>query len=149
MRIPLNTFMCITETKINRQVLDSLLMAYSSEWYAYNQYWNGALLATGKTREILLEHSKDEMKHLGWIAKRILELGVATNTESTDPGSGAYIKPIKSRLVAQNIKGEEIAIKMYQDLIDLCQDTDKITYELAIKIQSEEIEHREELESIQ
>ena len=75
MRIPLNTFMCITETKINRQVLDSLLMAYSSEWYAYNQYWNGALLATGKTREILLEHSKDEMKHLGWIAKRILELG--------------------------------------------------------------------------
>jgi bacterioferritin len=52
-------------------------------------------------------------------------------------------------LLEQNIKGEQCAISVYKKIIDYTKDKDPVTYDIALQIMSDEIEHEEDLEAIQ
>ena len=51
-------------------------------------------------------------------------------------------------LLDQNIKGEQCAISVYKQLMDYTQDKDTVTFDMALQIMTDEIEHEEDLEAI-
>ena len=145
---------------INISELITLLnKAYADEWLAYYQYWIGAKVAAGIPRETvvleLTEHANDELRHAGMVADRIIQLG---GTPLLDPslwiketncGYDAPEDPDVRVLVTQNIKGEQCAINQYKKIMDYTKDKDPVTYDIALKILEDEIEHEEDLEAIQ
>ena len=52
-------------------------------------------------------------------------------------------------LVAQNLIAEKCAIARYQQICDMCQGKDYITFHIARKILQEEVEHEQEMEDFQ
>ena len=133
--------------------------AYADEWLAYYQYWLGAKLAQGMMRgpvvQELEEHAQDELKHAGMLTARIIQLGgrpLLTPQDWYKETNCGYDAPEESdvkTLLEQNIKGEQCAIEVYKKLVDFVKDKDIITYNMAIEILADEIEHEEDLESIQ
>lgn len=61
-----------------------------------------------------------------------------------EPPDDEYVKVILS----QNIKGERCAISYYNDLLKRTKDTDIITYNMALTILGQEVEHEEDLQSL-
>ena len=61
----------------------------------------------------------------------------------------APANPHVGKLLEQNIKGEQCAISVYKKLIDYTKDKDPVTYDIALQILQDEIEHEEDLEAIQ
>ena len=59
-------------------------------------------------------------------------------------GHDPYVK----RLLEQNIKGEQCAIGVYQRLIEMTREKDPVTYNMALQILQDEVEHEEDLESL-
>ena len=61
------------------ELIEVLNKAYAEEWLAYYQYWIGAKVAIGFERADIVgefeEHAKEELKHAGWLADRIIQLG--------------------------------------------------------------------------
>ena len=51
-------------------------------------------------------------------------------------------------LLDQNIAGEQCAINVYQSLMNITKDKDMITYNLALTILEQEVEHEEDLQSL-
>ena len=51
-------------------------------------------------------------------------------------------------MLAQNIKGEQCAIDVYQKLLQLVKDKDLVTYNIALTILQQEVEHEEDLQSL-
>jgi bacterioferritin len=140
------------------ELLDLLLRAYADEWLAYYQYWLGAKVAVGMPKEAvvaeLTQHANDELRHAGLVADRLIQLG---GTPLLDPRDWfektncSYEKPENPDvrvLVEQNIQGEQCAISVYKNIIDFTRDKDPVTYDLALKIMEDEIEHEEDLEAI-
>ena len=139
-------------------LVEELNKAYADEWLAYYQYWVGAKVAQGPARGAvaaeLEEHADEELEHAGMLAERIMQLGGTpilrpedwfkmTNCGYEAPEDG-YVEV----LLEQNIKGEQCAIEAYQRLMDLTKDADPITYNLALEILTDEVEHEEDLEAI-
>src|SRR3989338_6457388 len=140
--------------------VEMLNAALADEWLAYYQYWVGALVAEGPMRPNvqaeLSEHAADEFKHAGMLAKRIIELG---GTPILNPGE--WVKkstcgydepkdPNVLKLIEQNIKGEQWAIKVYNDMLKkIIVTNDPITFHLIRKILEDEIEHEQDLEDLQ
>ena len=132
--------------------------AYADEWFAYYQYWLGAKVAVGIPREAvvaeLLQHATDELRHAGMVADRIIQLGGKPLMEPKDwydHTNCGYDKPDNPNvriLLDQNIKGEQCAISVYKGIIDYTKDKDPVTYDLALQIMEDEIEHEEDLEAI-
>ena len=56
--------------------------------------------------------------------------------------------PYVEVLLDQNIKGEQCAIDVYQELVSFTKDTDPVTYEIVLSILTDEIEHEEDLQAI-
>jgi len=50
--------------------------------------------------------------------------------------------------LAQNIAGEQCAITTYKNLMDATKDKDMVTYNLALTILEQEVEHEEDLQSL-
>ena len=132
--------------------------ALADEWLAYYQYWMGAKVAVGIPREAvvaeLLQHSLDELRHAGMVADRIIQLGgtpLLDPKEWHDFTNCGYDKPANPDvrvLLAQNIKGEQCAISVYKKIMDYTKDKDSVTYDMALQIMTDEIEHEEDLEAI-
>ncbi len=132
--------------------------AFADEWLAYYQYWLGAKVAVGMPKEAvvteLLEHAADELRHAGMLADRILQLGgtpLLEPKEWYDFTNCGYEKPEDFDvrvLLKQNIKGEQCAIDVYKKIIDYTKDKDPVTYDMALQIMTDEIEHEEDLEAI-
>jgi len=139
-------------------LIEMLNSALADEWLAYYQYWVGAKVAKGPMRGTvvteLVEHATEELGHAELLAERILQLG---GTPLLSPegwyevtGCGyevpedAYVEV----LLEQNIKGEQCAIEVYQQLVELTKDTDPVTYEIVLSILTDEIEHEEDLQAI-
>jgi bacterioferritin len=132
--------------------------ALADEWLAYYQYWIGAAVAKGRMRGIiageLMEHANEELKHAGMLVERINQLGGTPLLEpkewykQTNCGYDIPSDPNTKTLLQQNIKGEQCAIDVYKKLSDLVKDKDPITYNMAIEIMTEEVEHEEDLEAI-
>ena len=61
-----------------------------------------------------------------------------------DAPTDAYVEVI----LDQNIKGEQCAIKVYSELLDITRVGDPVTYNIILTILSQEVEHEEDLSSL-
>jgi bacterioferritin len=140
------------------KLIKELNKALADEWLAYYQYWLGAKVVKGPMREAavaeLTQHAADELRHAGMIADRIIQLGgtpVLTPEDwykVTNCGYDAPADPFVRKIVEQNIEGERCAIEVYKKLADMIKDADSITYNMALAILADEVEHEDDLESI-
>jgi bacterioferritin len=140
------------------ELLGMLDRAYASEWLAYYQYWLGAKLIKGPMKDAvaaeLTLHATEELNHATLLAGRIIQLG---GTPVTDPKKwfdltpcpyDAPDDPYVVALLDQNIAGEQCAISAYKQLMDATKDKDMVTYNLALTILEQEVEHEEDLQSL-
>jgi len=140
------------------QLLDLLNRAYASEWLAYYQYWLGAKVIKGPMKDAvaaeLTLHATEELAHATLLATRIIQLGgapVSTPKRWFELSPCAYDAPddpYVAVLLDQNIAGEQCAISSYEKLMDITQDKDMVTYNTALAILEQEVEHEEDLQSL-
>jgi len=140
------------------ELLKMLDAAYASEWLAYYQYWLGAKLIKGPMKDAVAAelnlHATEELAHANLLAGRIIQLGGTPVTDpkrwfslspcAYDPPDDAYV----AVLLDENIAGEQCAISTYKRLMDATKDKDMITYNLALQILEQEVEHEEDLQSL-
>jgi len=139
-------------------LIDLLNQAYASEWLAYYQYWLGAKLIKGPMKDAvaaeLTLHATEELAHAMLVANRIIQLG---GTPVLTPEGWAKVSPCAydapadpyvAVLLDQNIAGEQCAITTYKNLMDATKDKDMVTYNMALGILEQEIEHEEDLQSL-
>ena len=139
-------------------LIEMLNKALADEWLAYYQYWVGARVAKGPMRgdvaAELMEHATEELGHAELLADRIIQLGGMPLLKPEDwykmtsCGYEAPDDPYVEVLLEQNIKGEQCAIEVYQQLIELTKDADPVTYEIALPILTDEIKHEEDLQAL-
>jgi bacterioferritin len=140
------------------ELLRLLNAAYASEWLAYYQYWLGAKLIKGPMKDAvaaeLTLHATEELNHATLLSARIIQLG---GTPVTEPKRwfeqspcqyDAPDDPYVAVLLDQNIAGEQCAISTYKQLMDTTKDKDMVTYNLALTILEQEVEHEEDLQSL-
>jgi bacterioferritin len=141
------------------KLLHILNRAYCDEWFAYYQYWLGAKVVQGAMKDAvaaeLLQHATEELGHAEMVAERILQLGGTPATEPskwyelTNCGYDAPNDPAVTVILEQNIKGEQCAISVYRAMMDEVREADPVTYDMALKILEQEVEHEEDLQSLQ
>jgi bacterioferritin len=140
------------------ELLKLLNAAYASEWLAYYQYWLGAKVIKGPMKDAvvaeLIQHATEELAHADMLANRIIQLDgtpVAEPRAWYDESPCAYDAPddpYVAVLLDQNIAGEQCAISTYKNLMDLTYKKDMITYNIALTILEQEVEHEEDLQSL-
>lgn len=140
------------------KLVEALNRAYASEWLAYYQYWLGAKLIKGPMKDAvaaeLTLHATEELGHAVLLADRIIQLGGTPVVHPRDWMSlspcayDAPVDPLVTTLLDQNIAGEQCAIGVYKDLMDLTKDKDPVTWNLALTILQQEVEHEEDLQSL-
>ena len=140
------------------ELLRLLNAAYASEWLAYYQYWLGAKVIKGPMKDAVAAelnlHATEELNHATMLVARINQLGgtpVASPAQWFELSPCAYdapTDPFVGILLDQNIAGEQCAISTYQALMDATKDKDMITYNLALTILEQEVEHEEDLQSL-
>ena len=153
------TAQIISKVENKEGLINILNCAFAEEWLAYYQYWIGALVAEGLQRpkvvEEFMEHAQEELGHAKWLADRIIQLG---GTPVLDPEEWKKYAKCKYEvpkiadtkvLVEQNLIAEKCAIARYQQICDMCQGKDYITFHIARKILQEEVEHEQEMEDFQ
>ena len=140
------------------ELLEMLNKAFADEWLAYYQYWLGAKIVKGPMKDAvaseLLLHATEELNHANLLAMRIIQLG-GTPLISPDKwldnshcGYDAPTNPFVKEILAQNIKGEQCAIDVYQKLLKIVKDADPVTYNIVLTILQQEVEHEEDLQSL-
>ena len=140
------------------ELLGLLNAAYASEWLAYYQYWLGAKILKGPMKDAvaaeLTLHATEELNHAKMLVTRIVQLG---GTPVTDPKQWFSLSPCAydapddpyvAVILDQNIAGEQCAIGVYKRLMDITKDKDMVTYNLALTILQQEVEHEEDLQSL-
>jgi bacterioferritin len=140
------------------EILELLNKAFADEWFAYYQYWLGAKVVRGPMKDAvaaeLLQHATEELSHADMVANRVIQLGGApvstpkawydrTNC-GYDPPDDDFVKAI----LEQNIKGEQCAIDVYSRMLQQTRDKDPVTYNMALTILEQEVEHEEDLQSL-
>jgi len=140
------------------QLITMLNAAYASEWLAHYQYWLGAKLIKGPMKDSvaaeLTLHATEEMNHATLLAGRIIQLGgvpILTPegwAKASPCPYDAPADPYVAVLLDQNIAGEQCAITSYKALMDATKDKDMVTYNLALTILEQEVEHEEDLQSL-
>lgn len=141
-----------------KEIVKLLNRAYCDEWLAYHQYWLGAKLAKGPMKEAviaeLVQHAADELRHADMLTLRILQLGGTPPLGPSDwlkLNNCAYDAPADPgvmTLLEQNIKGEQCAIDVYNTLLKKTKDKDPVTYNIALQILQDEVEHEEDLQAL-
>lgn len=140
------------------EVLTVLRRAYADEWLAYYQYWTGAKIAKGPMKDAVIveleQHAVEELNHALLVTGRIIQLGgdpiadprdwfKLTNCTYEAP-TDAFVKT----LLEQNIRGEQCAIGVYHKLMEMTRDKDPVTYNIALQILEQEVEHEEDLQAL-
>ncbi len=141
------------------ELLGILNRAFADEWLAYYQYWLGAKLVKGPMKDAvaaeLLLHATEELAHADMLTLRIIQLGgtpLLTPQDwykQTHCGYDAPEDPFVRVILEQNIKGEQCAIGVYQNLLQLVRDKDPVTYNIVLTILQQEVEHEEDLQSLE
>ncbi len=145
--------------KMNVDELINLLnKALSDEWLAYYQYWVGAKVVKGPMKDAVIGeltiHATEELAHAELISTRIIQLGgrpvlsPAEWMKLTNCGYDMPSDPYVDEILNQNIKGEQCAIKVYSDMLDITREGDPVTYNIILTILSQEVEHEEDLSSL-
>ena len=140
------------------KLIEMLNKALADEWLAYYQYWVGAKVAKGPMRGTvaaeLLQHATEELGHAELVSNRLIQLGgtplLAPQDwyKMTNCGYETREEGYVEALLDQNIKGEQCAIGVYQELANFTRDKDPVTYEIVLSILTDEIEHEEDLQAI-
>jgi bacterioferritin len=141
------------------ELLCILNRAFADEWLAYYQYWTGAKLVKGPMKDAvaseLLLHATEELAHADMLAARIIQLGGTPLLKPEDwykethCGYDAPEDPFVRKILEQNIKGEQCAIGVYQNLLQLVRDKDPVTYNIVLTILQQEVEHEEDLQALE
>jgi bacterioferritin len=139
-------------------LLKLLNQAYASEWLAYYQYWLGAKVIKGPMKDAIAAeltlHATEELNHAVLVSNRIIQLGGAPALSPKDWFELSPCKydaptdPYVAVLLDQNIAGEQCAITTYKALMDATKDKDMVTYNMALTILEQEVEHEEDLQSL-
>jgi bacterioferritin len=132
--------------------------AYSDEWLAYYQYWIGSKIIRGPNKEAVIAeltlHATEELAHATLLTTRIIQLGGTPVTKPqdwyklTNCGYDAPDDPFVVKVLEQNIKGEQCAIKMYNALMKKTKDSDPVTSNILLTILTQEVEHEEDLQAL-
>lgn len=130
--------------------------ALAEEWLAYYQYWIGARMMEGPMRsEIepeLLLHANQELGHAVLVVNRILQLGgtpLLNPNQWKDYARCPYDEPIDpyiETILQQNLNGERCAIQRYEEIADFTNGKDHATYQMAVSILNDELEHEHDIE---
>lgn len=130
--------------------------ALAEEWLAYYQYWIGARMMEGPMRsevepELLL-HATQELGHAELVVNRIIQLGGTPLLNPVqwkeyarcpyDEPSDPYIETILN----QNLNGERCAIQRYEEIAEFTNGKDHSTYQMAVQILNDELEHEHDIE---
>lgn len=140
------------------ELLRLLNRALADEWLAYYQYWVGSKVVRGPMKDAVIAeltiHATEELSHAELLATRIVQLGgtpVLTPAEWFSLGNCGYETPSDhyvEKILDQNIKGEQCAIRVYSDMLDITRVADPVTYNIILTILSQEVEHEEDLSSL-
>jgi bacterioferritin len=150
----------IIELNVN-ELLSDLNRLYADEWLAAYAYNYMGQVVTGRPAarqlsELLLDTSKDELEHQQELAERIASLGgkpVIEISKLIESSNDGYPKPPENEkdfeaIVRAVIKAEQGAIAAYHKLALKTHMKDPITYNLAMHILTEEVEHEDEFENL-
>ena len=140
------------------RVLELLNKAFADEWLAYYQYWIGSKIVEGPMKDAviaeLLQHAADELRHAEMITTRIIQLGGTPLTSpkqwfaETNCGYEEPTDKFVKMILEQNISGEQCAITTYNSIIQEIGLKDPVTYNLAVQILQDEVEHEEDLQAL-
>ncbi len=140
------------------ELINLLNKALADEWLAYYQYWIGAKVVKGPMKDAVIAeltlHATEELSHAELISDRITQLegtpvlSPAEWMKITNCGYDIPSDPYVEEILNQNIKGEQCAIKVYNELLDITREGDPITYNIILTILSQEVEHEEDLSSL-
>ena len=138
------------------ELIKLLNKAFADEWLAYYQYWAGAQLVKGPMKSAVVtelnEHAQDELEHAERLSKRIIQLGGTPLLEPkefyeyTNCGITPPTDPQVRTLLEQNIKGEQCAIDVYNQLLKMTKDKDEVTNNLMLELMEDEMEHEHDLQ---
>lgn len=139
-----------------KKLIDMLNAALSEEWLAYYQYWIGARLMEGPMRsEVepeLLVHANEELNHAVLVADRIIQLNGTPVTNPVEWTKLARCKyedptdPYIEVILEQNLRGERCAIQRYEEIANYTVGKDHATYQMAVSILGDELEHEHDIE---
>ncbi|MBM7561039.1 ferritin-like domain-containing protein [Fusibacter tunisiensis] len=138
------------------KLIQMLNEALAEEWLAYYQYWIGARMIEGPMRsevepELLL-HATEELAHAELVVDRIIQLGgtpVLNPADWTKFARCAYEEPTDpyiEEILKQNLEGERCAIQRYEEIADFTYGKDHSTYQMAVQILNDELEHEHDIE---
>jgi bacterioferritin len=155
---PMGTFgRKIVDTNVE-DLVKLLNKAFSDEWLAYYQYWLGSKIVRGPNKEAVIAeltlHATEELGHAVLLTTRIIQLGGTPVTKPqdwyklTNCGYDAPDDPYVIKVLEQNIKGEQCAIKSYNSLLKKTKDKDPVTYNIVLGILQMEVEHEEDLQAL-
>jgi bacterioferritin len=144
---------------IEAETVTTLLnKAYADEWLAYYQYFIESKVVKGIMKDAaiteLTQHAADELRHATLISGRIIQLGgtpllspkdwfTHTNCGYEAPEDADVLSILK-----QSIKGEQCAISVYSEILDITREKDIITYDMVSTILADEVEHEEDLQAL-
>ncbi|HQR73049.1 MAG TPA: ferritin-like domain-containing protein [Sulfurovum sp.] len=140
------------------EIISVLNKAYADEWLAYYQYFIEAKVIKGIMKDAaiaeLTQHATDELRHANMVADRILQLGgtpLLNPKEWFTHTNCGYEEPKDFDVVSileDSIKGEQCAISIYSQLVDMTRDKDIVTYDIVSEILADEVEHEEDLQAL-
>jgi bacterioferritin len=140
------------------ELINLLNRALSDEWLAHYQYWVGSKVVKGPMKDAVIAeltlHATEELGHAELISARIVQLGgtpVLSPEEwfkKTNCGYETPEDPYVEEILNQNIKGEQCAIRVYSELLDITRTADPVTYNIILQILSQEVEHEEDLTAL-
>lgn len=145
--------------KMNVDELISILnKALADEWLAYYQYWIGAKIVKGPMKDAVISelnlHATEELNHAELLAARIIQLdGTPVLTPEnwiklSNCGYESPQDPYVEEILNQNIKAEQCAIKVYNEMLEITRDADPVSYNMFLTILSQEVEHEEDLSAL-
>jgi len=100
----------------------------------------------------LLLHATQELGHAELVVNRINQLGGTPILNPNEWMSFAKcdyevpIDPYVEVILEQNLRGERSAIKRYEEIAEYTNGKDHSTYQMAVTILDEEIEHEHDIE---
>lgn len=141
-----------------KDIITALNRAYADEWLAYYQYFIEAKVVKGIMKDAaiaeLTQHAADELRHATMVSDRILQLGGTPLLNPKDwftNTSCGYGEPKEFdvvQILQDSIKGEQCAISVYSQLVDMTRDKDIVTYDMVSQILADEVEHEEDLQTL-
>jgi len=140
------------------EIITVLNKAYADEWLAYYQYFIEAKVIKGIMKDAAIaeleQHATDELRHANMVADRILQLGgtpLLNPKEWFTHTNCGYEEPKDFDVVSileDSIKGEQCAITIYSELVDMTRNKDIVTYDIVSEILADEVEHEEDLQAL-